>query len=93
MKPEFDKVSSILRHEARKKAEKSFENKAIFTLTFNPQGPNVSQIINRHLNLIKNLPFLHNIFPDGSIILANKRQNVILLANKPSIAIMNRQCL
>ena len=33
----------------------------------------MSQIINRHLNLIKNSPFLHNIFPDGSILVVNKR--------------------
>ena len=36
-------MSSIHRYEARKKVEKSFENKVIFTSTFNPQGPNVSQ--------------------------------------------------
>ena len=41
--------------------------------TFNPRGPNVSQIINNHLHLIKNSPFLHNIFSDGSILVANKR--------------------
>ena len=33
----------------------------------------MSQSINRHLDLIKNSPFLHNIFPDGSILVANKR--------------------
>ena len=66
-------MSSIPRYEACKKVEKSFENKVIFTLIFNPRGPNVSQIINRHLHLIKNSPFLHNIFPDGSILVAKKR--------------------
>ena len=50
LKSEFEKVSSIPRHKARKKVEKYFENKAIFTSTFNPRGPNVSQIINRHLH-------------------------------------------
>ena len=40
--------------------------------TFHPRGPNVSQIINRHLHLIKNSPFLHNIFPDGFTLVANK---------------------
>ena len=33
----------------------------------------MSQIINRHLHLIKNSPFLHNISPDGSILVTNKR--------------------
>ena len=72
VKSEFDKVFSIPKHEARKKVKKSFENKVIFTSTFNPRGPNVSQIINRHLHLIKNSLFLHNIFPDGFILVANK---------------------
>ena len=73
VKSEFDKVSSAPRYEAHKKVEKSFENKIIFTSTLNQRGLNVSQIINRHLYLIENLPFLHNIFPDGSILVANKR--------------------
>ena len=30
------------------------------------------QIINRHLHFIRNSIFLHNIIPDGSILLANK---------------------
>ena len=48
-----------------------------FTSTFNPGGPNVSQVINRHLHVIKNSSFLRSIFPDGSILVANKRcQNV-----------------
>ena len=72
-KYEFDKVSSISRHEARKKVKKSFESKVIFTSTFNPRSPNVSQIINRHLHLIKNPSFLHNIFSDGSKVAANRR--------------------
>ena len=70
MKSEFDKVSSIPRREAGKKVEKSFKNKVIFALTSNPRGPNVSQIITRDFHLIKNSPFLHNIFPDGSILVA-----------------------
>ena len=73
VKAEFGKVSSIPRHESRKKLEKYFENKVIFTSTFNPRCPNMSQIINRPLHLIKNSPFLHNIFPDGSILVADKR--------------------
>ena len=38
--------------------------KVIFTSNFNPRGPNVSQIIHHHFNLIKNSPFL--------ILVANK---------------------
>ena len=61
------------RHGARKKVGKSFESKVIFTSHFDPRGHNVSQIINRGLHLIKNSPFLHNTFPDGSILVASKR--------------------
>ena len=73
VKSEYDKVSSLPRHEARKKVEKSFDNKLIFTSAFNLRGPNVSQSINHHLDLIKKSPFLHNIFPDGSILVASER--------------------
>ena len=53
VKSEFDKVSSIPTHEAHKKVETSFENKVIFASTFNPRCPNVSQIINRYLHLLR----------------------------------------
>ena len=66
-------MSSIPRYEACKKVEKSFENKVIFTSIFNPRDPYVSQIINRHLHLMKNSPFLHIIIPDSSILVAKKR--------------------
>ena len=33
----------------------------------------MSQTINRHLHLFKNSLFLHSIFPDGSILVTNKR--------------------
>ena len=38
IKSEFDKVSSIHRHEARIKVEIYFKNKVIFTSTFNPKS-------------------------------------------------------
>ena len=72
VKSEFDKVPFILRHEAGKKVKKSFENKVMFLSTFNPRGPNVSQIINHQFSLIKNSLFPHNILSDGSILVANK---------------------
>ena len=72
---EFAKLSSIPKHEARKKVEKSYGNNVIFTSTFNPRGPDVSQIIIRRLHLIKNSPFLHNIF----ILVANKRCKNLLV--------------
>ena len=72
VKAEFDKVTSIPRHESREITEKSFENKVIFISSFNPRDPNVFQIINLNLYLMKNSPFLYNIFTDGSVLTANK---------------------
>ena len=70
------------------KGKKHFENKVMFISTFNPRGPNVPQIINRHLHLIKNSKFLHNIFPDNFILVANKScQNFkdLLISSDPYI--------
>ena len=66
-----------------KKGEKSFENQETFASSFNPRGRNVSQIIDRHLHLIRISSFFHNIFPDGPILVANKRcQNLKNLLNR-----------
>ena len=73
VKPEFDTVSEIPRHEGCKKVEKPV-NKVIFILTFNSRGQDASQIINCHMHLIKNTPFLN--FPNGSILNSKKRQNL-----------------
>ena len=61
VKSEFDKVSSIPRHKSREITEKSFEKTVIFMSSFNPRDPNVFQIINFHLHLMKNSPLLYNI--------------------------------
>ena len=62
VKSEFGKVSSIPRHEACKKAEKSFENEVIFTTPFNPGDPKVSQTINRclHISIISSQMVLYS---------------------------------
>ena len=73
VKPEFAKVFQTPSNGARETVEQLFKNKMIFTSTFNLQDPNVAQIINHHLHLIKDTPFLSDIFPDDSICAANKR--------------------
>ena len=68
------------------KKEKSFENKVIFTSPLNPRGPNLSEIINRHMSLTKNLPFIHKILPDGSILVAHKHcQNLKNLLDRDDL--------
>ena len=60
MKYEFDKASSMPRHEAHKKEEKSFEKK-VNLYVFNPRGPSVSQIVNHQLHLIKIAFYCQNV--------------------------------
>ena len=45
----------------------------IFSAEFNPRGPNVSEIINRHRHLIETDDTLKQLFPETSIVVVNKR--------------------
>ena len=45
----------------------------IFSAEFNPRGPNVSEIINRHRHLLETDDTLKQLFPENSIVVANKR--------------------
>ena len=75
VKKAFETIGNISRTEARKKVEKHAKSsKIVFTTTFNPRGPNVSSIIKQHLPLLSNHPELNEMFPDGSIMVANKRE-------------------
>ena len=45
----------------------------LFIVEYNPRGPNIQEIIKRHLNVLQENPDVKKIFPDGSIIVPNKR--------------------
>ena len=47
----------------------------VFTTKFNPRGPNVKNIIKSNLHIIENQPEIANLFPSGSIFVANKKEN------------------
>jgi len=70
----FDSVRNIPREEVRNtKTTTTQISKVIISTEFNPRGPNIRKIINKHLDLINGSPILSKIFPAGSIVIANKR--------------------
>ena len=72
----FTKTEQVSIKDARKKVKKqSPKSRIIFATNYNPRGPNVSNIIKKHLPIIENHPTLKTLFPKGSIIVANKREN------------------
>ena len=72
----FSETRSKNRDEARLvKDQRSATQPVIFSTKFNPRGPNVKSIVDRPLPTILNAPTLKNLFPDGSIMIANKLEN------------------
>ena len=65
------------RTDSRKKVttKETKTNPVIFATKFNPRGPDIKSIINQHIALLSAEPNLHSLFPDGSIMIANKREN------------------
>ena len=76
VKKSFDNVNKKYRIDARKKVERNNkEERVVFTTKFNPRGPNVKNIIKSNLHIIENQPEIANLFPSGSIFVANKKEN------------------
>ena len=73
----FEKISKITQNDARKKMvnNNSNINRVIFPTKFNPRGPNVTKIIKDTFHLIQNNKILNRLFPENSILVANKREN------------------
>ena len=73
----FENTRKTSRFDARKKVENKRNTNApiIFSTAFNPRGPNVKEVVNRFLPLLQNVPNLKDMFADGSILVANKREN------------------
>ena len=72
----FKTIGNLPRSEARKKVVKpNTTSRIVFTAKFNPRGPDVNEIVKRHLHLLENKPELKELFPKGSVITANKREN------------------
>jgi len=58
----------------RKVTSNQKQNLTVFTTKYNPTGPNVKDIVKNHLHIIENQSDLANLFPTGSIIVANKKE-------------------
>ena len=58
----------LSRSDARKRKERKEKLLTVFNTSFNLRGPNVAQIINKHLLLINNHPKLKKLFPKGSVL-------------------------
>ena len=73
----FAEISKVTRNDARKKTvnNNSNNNRVIFSTKFNPRGPNVTKIIKENFHLLQNNEILKKLFPENSILLANKREN------------------
>ena len=74
MKSTFDKTEKVSRSVARKKENYPITTTSvIFSAKFNPRGPNVSKIINKHRHLLETDDTLKQLFRKNYIVVANKR--------------------
>jgi len=72
----FSVTRSKTRVEARLiKDTNSNSRPVIFSTKYNPRGPNVKSIVDRHLPTLLNVTSLKDVFPEGSVMVANKREN------------------
>ena len=47
---------------------------SIVSTKFNPRGPDVKEIINRHLNILESNTEINKLLPRNTILVANKRE-------------------
>ena len=75
VKSTFSEIGKLTRHQARNKRQKTngLQKSVIFPSVFNPRGPNVSKVVQKHLPLLENNPAVAKLFPKGTILVANKR--------------------
>jgi len=50
-------------------------NPIIFVTKYNPRGPKINNIVKRFLLILKESPILKELFPDRSVMVANKKEN------------------
>ena len=74
VKRTFENVGKMTRVEARVKKQRVInKNTIIFPAEYNPRGPVVNAIINRHEHILQHSPVLKELFPTNLFIVANKR--------------------
>ena len=74
IKRNFETIGRKTREDTRRKNTRHQSNSpvTIFSSEYNPCGPNVKKILNKHIGLIYDSPVLSKIFPRGSVMVANK---------------------
>ena len=66
------------RNKARKKTEKNNgDNQIIVATKYNPRGPDIKTIVEESIHLIAGNLELNKLYPDGSILVASKRESNI----------------
>ena len=65
---QFSKASAISRNDLLRTRGKEAKKLFPFVITFNPNLPNVGNIIRKHLFILKSNPKLKDLFPQGSLI-------------------------
>ena len=75
VKNAFSANKEISREKAREPKKKVQSNRVIFSTKFNPRGPNVKEIVKKHLPIIEEAESLKDVLKDKSILVANKKEN------------------
>ena len=71
----FNDIGNISRANARKKVTSRNEKSlVVFSTSYNPHGPNVNKILRKNIHLLQNNDRLKEIFPEGTLLVANKRE-------------------
>ena len=72
----FNSLKAVPIQTARKKVTKNRQsNFVIFATNFNPRGPDVASIVKKNLPILEKNPVLSNLFPKGTVMVANKKEN------------------
>lgn len=71
----FTSIRHKSRFDARKKVTRDSTNRPIiFSTTYNPRGPDVKKIVDQFLPILQQAPDLKELYPESSIMIANKRE-------------------
>ena len=69
----FDRTTNLIRTQARVKRSDNWDKPKRLATFVASRGPNIQEIIKRHLNILQENPEVKKISPHGSITVANKR--------------------
>ena len=70
------RVLKLSRREALKKVEKRKNERPVFTVTYNPALPSVSNILKKHWRVMKSDPYLKKVFPFPPMVAFRRTTNL-----------------